>query len=76
MGTTRQNHVSKCGKEMSKFAIKRHHKICFLSKLERKEFNYIKQKQRVKCQTCGKIISDSVKLKGHIRFIHNKEKTI
>ena len=36
--------------------------------------NDIKPKERVKCQTCGKTIADHVKLKRHIRCIHNKDK--
>ena len=60
-----------CGLAFTIFSISKHVRLCKLPENERKK---IREKNKVECNACGKILADKVKLKRHIRFIHNQEK--
>ena len=60
-----------CGLAFTVFSISKHTKLCKLPENEKEE---IREKKKVECNDCGKILADKVKLKRHIRFIHNQEK--
>ena len=60
-----------CGLAFTVFSISKHIRLCNLPENEKEE---IREKKRVECSDCGKILADKVKLKRHIRFIHSQEK--
>ena len=60
-----------CGLAFKSFSISKHISLCKLPENKREE---IKEKRKVECFDCGKVIADKVKLRRHKRFIHNKEK--
>ena len=60
-----------CGHDFTVFSIKKHLVLCNLSESERHER---REKRKIKCNDCGKVLADKVKLRRHTRFIHNNEK--
>ena len=64
---------TKCGKELRQFSVKKHEKLCQLSEEQKEEK---KSKEKVACNICGKIYSSGVRMRRHIRFIHNLEKCL
>ena len=68
-----KHHVdcSNCQKSISYLCITKHKKLCQMSKEEKIEY---KEKNRVQCGECGKIVGNRTKLNRHVRFIHRKEK--
>ena len=62
---------SNCQKSISFLCITKHKKLCQMSEEEKIEY---KERNRVQCGECGKIVGNRTKLNRHVRFIHRKEK--
>ena len=60
-----------CGLSFTLNSISKHVNRCKLPENEREE---IREKKKVECSDCGRVLADKVKLKRHIRFVHNQEK--
>ena len=62
---------SYCMKYFSYASLSKHKKYCNMSEEDRNE---LKEKNKVACRDCGKVVRDQTKLNRHIRFIHKQEK--
>ena len=71
-GNTQCINCSNCDKAFSVLHIKNHEHVCKMSEDEK---TCEREKNKVQCGDCGKIVRDKLKLRQHVRFIHKKEKT-
>ena len=62
---------SKCGVEVK--LIEKHEKLCNMSEEERFEY---RERLKVQCESCPKILANKFKLTRHIRSAHSKEKLL
>ena len=58
---------SNCGLNFRASTVRRHEKLCKLSKEERAAM-------KIKCDRCGKTLANKEKFNRHTRFVHNYEK--
>ena len=70
-GNKHQVTCSYCMKYFSYASLSKHKKYCNMSKEEKNE---LKEKNKVTCGDCGKVVRDKTKLNRHMRFIHKQEK--
>ena len=70
-GNKQQVNCTYCMKYFSYVSISKHKKYCNMTEEEK---SAQREKNKVKCGDCGKIVRDQTKLNRHIRFIHKKEK--
>ena len=69
-GNKRQITCSNCTQYFSYLSINRHKKFCNMSEAEKIE---LKEKNKVECHDCGKVLRDKCKLDRHVCFMHKKE---
>ena len=66
-GETKHQPCSNCGSNFAVSCIKSHERLCKMSEEEKAGI-------KAECGQCGKKLANQVKLKRHIRFVHNHEK--
>ena len=70
-GERKHETCSKCGIEVK--LISKHEKLCNMSEEER--FQY-REKMKVQCEHCSKVLANKFKLTRHLRSAHSKERLL